>query len=389
MAKYKIKFELNGVIKHSIVDSLHYSKEKATEFLKDKGAKNLSFFMEPYLPLEIAENSYLFSGEVGFDITLETLLPFLKNESKIFLNSGGGYLQDGLDIYDFVKASKYNPHFEVLGTCASATTLILLSTKNRYMSPNSRLLIHNPWTMVVGDDEDLLDASNDLKKSKLNIANIYAKISGKEIGEIITLMKEEKFLDYDESLALNFVKTKDLDINKNKKEMETKEIEQKIGGIQGALNKVLNLLNPTKNFVAQDVNGVDLDFGEAITSIEEVEVGTTATVNDEPAEGEYTLADGRTLIFEGGAVTEIKTDEDEDEESEEVAELKQEVVELKEQLEAKNTLVDDLKNTVVLIQTDITDFKNSFKEDVPKIVTPPKKDTKNGTKKQTLSYTRK
>ena len=49
-----------------------------------------------------------------------------------------------------------------------------------------------------------------------------------------------------------------------------------------------------------------LDFGEKVNELDEVQVGSEATLDGKPAEGEFTMPDGVKLTFKRGKVTEIK-----------------------------------------------------------------------------------
>ena len=49
-----------------------------------------------------------------------------------------------------------------------------------------------------------------------------------------------------------------------------------------------------------------LDFGEKVNELDEVQVGSEATLDGKPAEGEYTMPSGVKLTFKRGKVTEIK-----------------------------------------------------------------------------------
>jgi hypothetical protein len=64
--------------------------------------------------------------------------------------------------------------------------------------------------------------------------------------------------------------------------------------------------NVPKNAVLQDVAGNEFDFGDEIEDLEQVEVGTTATLDGAPASGEYPFPNGKTYVFVDGVVTEIR-----------------------------------------------------------------------------------
>ena len=59
-----------------------------------------------------------------------------------------------------------------------------------------------------------------------------------------------------------------------------------------------------KMIVLTATTGEALDFGEIMTE-EEIAVGVKATIDGQPAEGSFTMPDGKTFVFAGGELTEI------------------------------------------------------------------------------------
>jgi hypothetical protein len=146
MDNFIARYEDNGIKKSIFFDKILFNEAKAEEWLNNNGIQNFLFFFEPEPPKPIGENSMLFKGEVGFDITMDVLLPHMTAGKVIILDTFGGNNWEAMKIYDAVKGLDINPSIGVLGTCASAGMQILLSTSNRWITPNSRGLIHNPWT---------------------------------------------------------------------------------------------------------------------------------------------------------------------------------------------------------------------------------------------------
>ena len=153
MKNFIAKYSQNGVEKVVSFDTSRFDKERAEKLLVANGIQDFFFFFEPIEFTDMPDGSLMVSGEVGFDITLERLMPYLNEGRSIVIDSGGGSLFEGYRIYDYIKA--YTPEVKVgvLGMAASAATLPLAASKYRSATENSRLLIHNPWTFAVGDAE--------------------------------------------------------------------------------------------------------------------------------------------------------------------------------------------------------------------------------------------
>jgi len=382
--KFIARYEKDGIKKSVIFGRAEFTKKSASKWLKNNDIKNFLFSFEPYEPTPFGENGIMFKGDVGFDITTNTLLPQIGKGKDIYLDTFGGDLYEGLKIHDAIKALNTNPHIEAMGTVASSGVQILIATENRYMSANSRLLIHNPWTVAIGDDSELRKEASELEKEKNNLAKLYSNITGKSIDEILVIMKEERFMFLEEAKELNFVKAKtenkDLEINKKEDEMENKEVIEKISLIENMFNKVMKVLSPPKNIIVQDVNGVEIDFQE-IETAEQISVGDIAVIDGSPATGDYVLPSGETYVFEAGALTEIKEVETEEEDTneeltQEVEDLKVENNILKEDIESKKSELKNVTSQVVAIQKEFNDFQNKFSSEKADIDKPAEKEKK-------------
>ena len=394
------RYKQNGINKSIAFNKASFDEDKARVWLKNNDIQNFFFFFEPQAPTPFGENGMMFKGDVGFEITMETLMPHIDSGKEIVLDTPGGDLWEALAIYDTFKIRNLNNSIGVVGTCASAGTIILLATENRWISENSRGLIHNPWTWVEGDDQELRKTADYIEKEKLNIANIYSKVSGKSVEDILILMKKEILLNADEMIAYNFAKSKtnkfdnsdnsqkpkeDMANDKNK---TNDEIKNEIGGIRKILNSLSNLISGVKNLILQDVNGVELDFGDEIETQEQIEEGTTATVDGAPASGKFTMADGTIYTFEAGTITEITAPAGDDD-SEEMANLKAENEALKTENETLKADVENSKTDLkavnskyleqmTQVQNKLDALEGQFTDDKPKPNTPSSKgdDTK-------------
>jgi len=377
--KFIARYEKDGIKKSVIFSRAEFTKKSASKWLAKNDIKNFLFFFEPNPPTPFKENGMMFKGDIGFDITTENLLPFIEQGKEIYLDTFGGDLWEGLKIYDAIKALNINPHIEALGTVASSGIQILIATENRHMSQNSRLLIHNPWTVAMGDDSELRRTANELESEKINLAKLYANVTGKSVDEMLAIMKDERFMFLEEAKELNFVKAKtnneEIVINNNEdEEMENKEVIEKIGLIENMFNKVMKVLSPPKNIMIQDVNGVEIDFPD-VESEEQIAIGDMATVDGSAANGEFILASGETYVFENGALMEIReaVEETEDLTSELTAEieaLKLENENLSKNLENKISEIKKVENHVNEIKKEFTDFKNQFSNETAEINVP-------------------
>ncbi len=84
-----------------------------------------------------------------------------------------------------------------------------------------------------------------------------------------------------------------------------------------------NIMKKSKNLAITTIDGIILDFGDQIKTEEDIEIGMTATTGDGiPAEGNFALPDGKTLVFEAGTLVKIEFLPEETTETMRIAALK-------------------------------------------------------------------
>ena len=134
------------------------------------------------------------------DVTPAILVGWLQKQTgdvEININSNGGDVAGGLAIANAIKAyTKGETVCNVLGVAASMASVIACSGKRLCMGEGSFLMIHNPWTVTMGDAEDLRKDADTLDKMRDSILSFYlAKCPGKTADDFKALMDAESWLD--------------------------------------------------------------------------------------------------------------------------------------------------------------------------------------------------
>jgi len=98
----------------------------------------------------------------------------------VMVNSPGGSADSGFGIYDVMRFVSCPVTSICAGLCASAAVLIFLggAKGKRYMTPNSRFLLHQPSTQAFGQASDMEITANEIIRTRKK----YAEIVAKEIG---------------------------------------------------------------------------------------------------------------------------------------------------------------------------------------------------------------
>lgn len=144
-----------------------------------------------------ADNTINITGVVGLDTTYEDIARQLdnsKSDIEILINSPGGYVYDGIAIYNSIK--KYNKGSKTVRVCglsASIATYIMLAGDRLELEENSVIMIHNPSICVMGDYRKLRSAYSNIEKLRVLMSSAYSKYTGIAKNEIETMMDNETF----------------------------------------------------------------------------------------------------------------------------------------------------------------------------------------------------
>lgn len=145
--------------------------------------------------------------EIGFfGVTAGDFLADLAGVSgdiEMHINSPGGDIYEGLTIYNRLKQRPGSIHVIVDGLAASAASFIAMAASpgKLEMAPRSEMMIHNGFTMAIGDAADLRKTADLLDRKTADIAGIYAERSGKPADYWLAKMGEETWLSAAEAVA--------------------------------------------------------------------------------------------------------------------------------------------------------------------------------------------
>jgi len=120
------------------------------------------------------------------------------------VNSPGGSVFDGTAIFNTVQQHKSKVIAHVDGLAASIASVIIMAADEVHMSENAFIMIHEPWSIVVGNSDDMRQEANLLDKVGKPIVKTYMDKSGKDEKEIKKMMAAETWLTAEESLEMGF-----------------------------------------------------------------------------------------------------------------------------------------------------------------------------------------
>ena len=130
-----------------------------------------------------------------------------KKEISFYINSPGGIVWSGLAIYDTMQYVSSKIMTICIGQAASAGSLLLTAGEKgmRFSLPNSRIMVHQPSGGMQGQVTDIEIQTNEIKKTKLKLNEIYAKHTGKQLSEITSIMERDKYFSADEAIKFGLI----------------------------------------------------------------------------------------------------------------------------------------------------------------------------------------
>ena len=120
---------------------------------------------------------------------------------NIYINSPGGSVTAGLAIYDTMRFVKCDVATYCLGQAASMGAVLLAAgTKGkRYVLPNARVMIHQPWGGAQGTASDIHIQAKEILKLREQLNKILADHSGQTLDRIEKDTDRDFFMSAEEA----------------------------------------------------------------------------------------------------------------------------------------------------------------------------------------------
>ena len=120
------------------------------------------------------------------------------------VNSPGGYVFAGMEIYNRLKMYTGTITAIVMSIAASAASLIICAADTVQMCPVSQLMIHRAHSWTEGDKNDIYKTAEDLEKLDDTIANAYVDKTKMAKSDVLKLMDVTTWLGPEEAKEKNF-----------------------------------------------------------------------------------------------------------------------------------------------------------------------------------------
>ena len=157
---------------------------------------------------------------------------------EVEINSHGGDVYSGSEIYTALKDYKGNVTVKIVGVAASAASVVAMSG-HVLISPTAQIMMHNVSSGTIGDYRDHRHESEVLKNFNISIANAYMLKTGMKQEELLSFMNKETWLNAQQALEYKFADEIMFDEG-----MQLTAISQNYLIPKEVVNKIRNLVNP-------------------------------------------------------------------------------------------------------------------------------------------------
>jgi ATP-dependent Clp protease protease subunit len=120
---------------------------------------------------------------------------------KIRIDSPGGDVFGANTMAQAMREYKGEITCHVDGVAASAASVLAITGDKTVMSPGSLMMIHNSWTVAVGDRNGFLDTAALLEKIDGMLAANYARKTGGKAEDFAAMMDAETWFTPEEAVA--------------------------------------------------------------------------------------------------------------------------------------------------------------------------------------------
>ena len=120
------------------------------------------------------------------------------------INSGGGDVFAGSEIYTALKAYAGTVEINIVGLAASAASVIAQAGHSR-ISLTALFMVHNVSGSAAGDFHDMQQEAEILQTANKAVAAAYLEKTGKSMEELLGIMDAETWMDAQKAVEYGFV----------------------------------------------------------------------------------------------------------------------------------------------------------------------------------------
>ncbi len=146
---------------------------------------------------------------------------------NLYINSPGGLVDQTLAIYDTMQFMGSEVATYCIGQASSGAAILLMAgTKGkRYILPNAKVMLHQPYGGITGQAEDIRIQADEVLRDKKRMHAIIATCTGRPVEEVARDTERDRFLNAQEALEYGIVDEilEEGDAKKNGKDSKKKK----------------------------------------------------------------------------------------------------------------------------------------------------------------------
>lgn len=127
-------------------------------------------------------------------------------EIKIYINSLGGSVLEGIAIYNQLKRHKAHKTVYIDGFACSIASVIAMAGDTVIMPKNTCMMIHNAWVVAMGNAKELRKAADDLDVINAAAVQAYLDRAGDKLTreKLTGLLDAETYLTAEQCIEYGF-----------------------------------------------------------------------------------------------------------------------------------------------------------------------------------------
>jgi ATP-dependent Clp protease protease subunit len=175
------------------------------------GGGGYNRYREMTLEEMLLENRVVFLvGEINHVTASRVIMQMLylqsvKREGDInfYINSPGGVVDDTLAMYDIMRFLNCDIATYCIGRAESGGAVVFMAGKKgkRYILPNAKVMIHQPFGGVYGQAADIEIQAEEILKTKETLNKIMAECTGQTLDRIREDSERDRFFTAKEAVA--------------------------------------------------------------------------------------------------------------------------------------------------------------------------------------------
>lgn len=126
---------------------------------------------------------------------------------NLYINSPGGLVDQTLAIYDTIQFMGAEVATYCIGQAASGAAVLLMAgvKGKRYILPNAKVMLHQPYGGISGQAEDIRIQADEVLRDKERLNSIIAKCTGKPIKQVADDTERDRYMNAQEALEYGVV----------------------------------------------------------------------------------------------------------------------------------------------------------------------------------------